>query len=199
MKTMKTIIKTIFLSSIFVSLNTQAQETNASTNSNIKVSAKIEAGCSISAHDVHFDFSKNQTSARTEWHLFNFTVFTVDQFLELKVNCSKSVNFKLASNNSKYLVDANVFNLKHTTNPNAPSLKYWLNNWGKSGTVTISPNIRKYDNGYNRIHNNSNRLSYTMLDSNEGFIKFAVQVEGDSIYKYEAGNYSDILNLLITY
>lgn len=38
-----------------------------------------------------------------------------------------------------------------------------------------------------------------MLDSNEGFIKFAVQVEGDSIYKYEAGNYSDILNLLITY
>lgn len=193
------IIKTIFLSSIFVSLNTQAQETNASTNSNIKVSANTEAGCSISAHDVHFDFSKNQTSARTEWHTDNLKVFTVDQFLELKVNCSKSVNFKLASNNSEYSTGAYVFNLKHTTNPNAPSLKYWLNNWGKAGTVLISPNIRKNGNTYTRLHNNANRLSYTMLDSNEGFIKFAVQVEGDSIYKYEAGNYSDTLNVLITY
>lgn len=196
---MKTIIKTIFLSYIFVSLNTQAQETNASTNSNIKVSAKIEAGCSILAHDVHFDFSKDQTSARTEWHPDKQTVFTVDQFLELKVNCSKSVNFKLASNNSEYSGGAYVFNLKHTTNPNAPSLRYWLNNRGKSGTVTISPNIRKNWTAYTRLHNNANRLSYTMLDSNEGFIQFAVQVEGDSIYKYEAGNYSDILNLLITY
>jgi hypothetical protein len=198
MKTMKTIIKTIFLSSIFVSLNTQAQETNASTNSNIKVSAKIEAGCSILAHDVHFDFSKNQTSARTEWHTDNIKVFTVDQFLELKVKCSKSVNFKLGSNNSEYSYDTKVFNLKHTTNPNAPSLRYWLNNWGKSGTVYVSPNITKHWNTYTRLHN-ANRLSYTMLDSNEGFIKFAVQVEGDSIYKYEAGNYSDTLNILITY
>lgn len=115
---MKTIIKTIFLSSIFVSLNTQAQETNAFTNSNIKVSAKIQAGCSISAHDVHFDFSKDQTSARTEWHNDNLKVFTVDQFLDLKVNCSKSVNFKLASNNSEYSSGAYFFYLKHTTNPN---------------------------------------------------------------------------------
>lgn len=169
-------------------------------NSDIKVNAVTTAGCNINANNIHFDFAQNQSVKATDWHAYKQSVFNLDKFLNIDIQCSKGVSFYLAGDSNSSPEGSLFYNLSHNTNVNAPQLSYWFNNWSTAGYSTMmSSNISRLQTSASRLANRRNNLYYKVNDGNPAWIKFAVQVEGDNIYKYEAGNYSDNVTILLTY
>lgn len=170
----------------------------------VKVSATVEKGCSVSANNVHFNLAKDNAITQKKWSDLTNKVFDAVEFMTVKAQCSKGTQFYLSNSNSEYPSGTANFKLKHTTNPSAPPITYWLNNYSPNATTLasmISSNIKRNVpvTDTTRLFNEANHLSYTSLDENEGWIKFAAQLEANSYYQFEAGNYADTVNLRLTY
>ncbi len=56
---------------------------------NMKITAKIDAGCIMSANDVHFNLEKGHSTSKSKWSNLNIKTFDAVEFLYLRVQCSK--------------------------------------------------------------------------------------------------------------
>lgn len=172
----------------------------ANNSSNIDISAITTSGCVLKAHDIHFDFSQNQGVINSVWHVNHQSVFDLEKFLKIDIQCSKGVSFYLAGDNATAPQGSLTYTLKYVGDTNAPAMTYWLNNWSAQGYSSMtSPNISRLQTGASRLANKANNLYYKVNDGNPAWLRFAVQVEGTSIYNYQAGDYSDTIGLVLTY
>ena len=171
---------------------------------NMKITAKIDAGCIMSANDVHFNLEKGHSTSKSKWSNLNIKTFDAVEFLYLRVQCSKGTKFGVQNASSNYPNKQIGFKLSHTTDLNAPSITYWLNNYSPNSSELsnmLSPNMKRNVsvNLYTRLRNGVDFLSYTVTDDKEGWVKFAVQLEAQSYYNFIPGDYADTVILQITY
>lgn len=166
----------------------------------INLNVTTTSGCLISANNIHFDLSQNQAIKNTNWHANKQRVFDLDKFLTVNMQCSKGVSFYLAGDSNSSEQNSLVYHLSHNQDVDAPKLTYWLNNWSTSGYASMySTNITKLQNTASRLANKANNLYYKVNDGNPAWIKFAAQIEADSIYSFKSGDYSDTITLILTY
>lgn len=186
----KTIIILLGLSSVGVFAN----------NSEIKVNAKVDAGCKISADDIHFGiidshhFLKNKQDEKIEKNgIFSFT-------------CSKGINFTLVQDGGK--------------NRNAIGVSFWENAMKRNsvGEATVNdlihytinvPSISSEPQNYtityaatnNHIIANTHVLSLRTISGEESKLGYrgAIHKSYSPLYSLNPGDYSDTISFVVTY
>lgn len=161
-------------------------------NSNIKVSAKALSGCTLQSHDVHFNFTGQETQKISDYHPWNLPIFENTEDLDLKVQCSKGINIGISV--SIPYSGTNVFKLKHNTVAGAPTPTYWFVFKNSTSGLTKANTM-----SYQSRLSTSMIMPFKVSSSEQQTMFFSTEVDFANIKNYVPGDYSDNLTLNLTY